>query len=261
MHFSPTVYHNGVVLVLKDPTSKPVGVFKPYQKDVWYIRIVIVIILIIFLAIASVVNMEEKITREILFNCFTDWFVYVVGSQFSKDIPQKRLECFSIKISVVFLICASMVLSVFYSSNMMAIFATSTSKNRIENLEDALQEVNMKFLVGKGTAMESLLKNSTNTLYSNIWKRILYHGYSNCVIPLSNLRIEGLKQVREESTTAALMLTNIAESEINRPVNKRLYIARAPVYSTNSVLTLSKRFAYIDLFVRDIQSMVDTGNK
>ena len=141
--------------------------------------------------------------------------------------------------------------------SIQAIFLVTREARRLDNLEEALENVEMQFIVPRDTFLESLLKSSNNGVYHDTWRRVKQYPHS--LLDANDILTFGYDRVQTESNVAVFTERSAAKKYMAEHHEADLYVTRSSIYNSLSYLIYRKSFPYAELFNSEIVKLKESG--
>ena len=182
---------------------------------------------------------------------------FIFGIQVSQGVPKSELRNSLTNFTFICLLISTFLLTSNYIANIKASYIATESSHRFESLEEAMADENMQIIVGKGTNLETLITNSSSSIYIEVAKRIKTHP--NNLIDPHYMRRDCYDRVRDNDNMACIATKSRLTKYISQNPGQQLYMSKQSVTSGMTHMVMKKGFMYKDVFNKEIKTLIETG--
>ena len=145
----------------------------PFQTSVWLWRGFSYLMVVCSWYRPTIRRLSSKIFQSSCDNINVSTIAFFIfGIQVSQGVPKSELRNALTNFIFICLLISTFLLTSNYIANIKASYLATESSHRFESLEEAMADENMLIIVGKGTNLETLITNSSSSIYKEVATRL-----------------------------------------------------------------------------------------
>ncbi|XP_071516607.1 ionotropic receptor 21a-like isoform X2 [Panulirus ornatus] len=164
---SATYWNDGFRMFLLNPKPLPhwVNIYRPFQPQVW------AVFAATSLVAMGVMMFMERVQRERFLGGVVAIWLYLQRGMFGQSVPAlPRALWQRMFLAVWYLYC--LLVSVYYTSNLIAIFTSPANPQRIHTLQQLADSGYRLVMVDDGASLPSVLRQSKDDVYMRLYNKL-----------------------------------------------------------------------------------------